>query len=286
MVEIKVPLGAGRVARFLRKKFPNLQYSTVQKALREKDIKLNGKRLTDDVSLLEGDILQIYLPDAVIYGRPKPDIVYEDENIVVVNKRQGIEVVGQGDTLQSDVAAYLDAPVFPCHRLDAKTGGLVIFAKNKHAYSEMLNAFRQHYIKKTYRCIVRGCPKKPAAELNAYLVKDSRRSTVKIFDRSVPGSVPIITRYKVLRSKDDCSLLEVDLVTGRTHQITAHMAHVGHPLLGNDKYGDRAFNKKYNVRNQCLWAIGLRFRFPKKSSLSYLNTKNITTDHYKFPIEI
>ena len=286
MVEIKVPLGAGRVGRFLLKSFPNLHYSTVQKALREKEIKLNGKRLAEDISLLEGDVLQVYIPDSILYGRPRPDIVYEDENIAILNKPQGIEVTGVGDTLESDLSAYLNIPVYACHRLDVKTGGLTIFAKTKQAYSEMLRAFRQHDIKKTYVCLVKGRPPKQSTELNAFLVKDSRRGTVRVFDNNVPGAQPITTCYKIIRSKGDLSLLEVDLVTGRTHQITAHLAHIGHPLLGNDKYGDRVLNKKYNVRNQCLWAVKLKFQLPKKSLLSYLNGKTIFTNNFKFPVEI
>jgi 23S rRNA pseudouridine955/2504/2580 synthase len=286
LVELKVPAGAGRVARYLLKKFPNLHYSAVHKALREKDIKLNGKRLVDDISLLEGDILQVYLPDSVVYGRKTPDIAYEDQNLIVVNKGISVEVVGSGDTLQSQVSDYLGSSVFACHRLDARTGGLVVFAKNKMAYSEMLRAFRQREIEKRYLCIIKGRPSCTKGTLNSYLIKDSRRNTVKIFDKQVQGAVPISTNYQIISSKDDYSLAEVELTTGRTHQIRAHLAHIGHPLLGDDKYGNRSFNKKYNVHNQALWAVRIRFMLPKKSRLSYLNNHTITTANYTFPVAL
>lgn len=286
MVELKVPAGAGRVSRYLLKKFPNLHYSAVHKALREKDIKLNGKRLVEDISLLEGDILQVYLPDAVVYGKKAPDIAYEDQNLIVVNKGVSVDVVGNGDTLQNLVSTYLGTQVFACHRLDNKTGGLVIFAKNKMAYSEMLRAFRQHEIGKRYLCIIKGCPSQTKGTLNSFLSKDTRRNTVKIFDQQVQGSLPITTCYQILSTKEDYSLAEVELTAGRTHQIRAHMAHIGHPLLGDDKYGNRGFNKKYNVHNQALWAVRIRFMLPKKSRLAYLNNHIITTANYVFPVEL
>lgn len=286
MVELKVPIGSGRVARYLLKTFPNLQYSAVQKALRDKDIKLNGKRLTEDISLLEGDVLQIYLPDAILYGKPKPDIAYEDDNIAVVNKKPGMEISGEGQTLQTLVTQYLNEPAYPCHRLDVKTGGLVLFAKTKGVYTEILRAFRQNEIHKRYVCIVKGTPAQANAELQAYLLKDSRRSTVRIMNKPLNNAQPITTRYKILASKGEFSLLDVELITARTHQIRAHLAHIGHPILGDDKYGDRAFNRKYKVHEHVLWVTRLKFTLRRRSRLSYLNNRTIATSNYQLPLEI
>ncbi|MDP2892439.1 MAG: RluA family pseudouridine synthase [Bacillota bacterium] len=225
------------------------------------------------------------------------DIAYEDPNILVVNKSAGISVTDDredgSENLTSLVLEYLigkkeyapglDFAAAPCHRLDHFTGGLTVFAKTPEVLDEVLEAFKERRVKKFYHCIVKGTPERHSAELNHYLKKDAIAAKVKITGKPVKGAVPICTRYRTICGNGVITLLEVELVSGRTHQIRAHLAYIGHPLLGDDKYGNWTLNKKYKSHYQALWATRLQFYFNDASLLKYLNTRRITTNRWQFP---
>ena len=161
---------------------------------------------------------------------------------------------GSAETL---CARHCGAPVFACHRLDAQTGGLLLLAKSEPAREEAVAAFAAHQVRKVYHCLVRGAPQPAEKTLRAWLEKDAQAARVRIWDSPRGGALPIETRYRTLAREGELSRLEVEIPTGRTHQIRAQLAHIGHPILGDDKYGDRALNRRFGVRAQQLWAVRL-----------------------------
>lgn len=221
---------------FLLDSFNGLTLNTIYKALRKKDILVNDVRIKENITLCAGDTVTIYITDNYLFKQVNLEIVFEDNNIIVVNKPSGIEVVnGNFETLTTLLEKQINTPVFPCHRLDRNTSGLVLFAKNENALNILLEKFKNKEISKFYKCKVYGIPKKTSATLEAYLFKDNKKSMVYIYDKPTTGSVKIITSYKVLKTdlKQNTSTLEVELHTGKTHQIRAHLAHIGHPIIGD-----------------------------------------------------
>ena len=229
-----------KLSVFLQANFNALSLNTFYKALRKKDILVNSIRVKENVSLHTGDNITIYITDNYLFDNIKIDIVYEDDNILAVNKPSGIEVVSnklESETLTSVLQKQLGFNVMPCHRLDRNTSGIVLFAKNNDALNIIMEKFKNNEIEKYYKCTVWGIPKKNQETLEAYLFKDSKKSLVYIYDEPKKGAVKIVTSYKVLEvnKKDNTSILEVNLHTGRTHQIRAHLAHIGHPIIGDRK---------------------------------------------------
>ena len=205
------------------------------------------------------------------------DIAYIDHNIIAAIKPQGLQTAaadGEGDSLEARLLAAYGA-AYPAHRLDVNTEGLVLFARSEEALAALTEAIGRRMIKKLYRCTVKGCPEKKEATLTAYCLKDPDGSYVRVYDSPVPGSKDMITKYRVISRKGDKSVLEVELITGRTHQIRAHLAHIGCPILGDDKYGDRQFNKANKKYAQALRAVRLELHFPEGSLLSPLEGKVI-----------
>ena len=258
-------------------KISEINYNTFCKVLRKKDIKVNGKRTNKDILVYSKDIIEIYLPNTE--KKLNIEIIYEDENILVVNKKANIEVVGE-KSLTTQIQEYYkekNIKPMPCHRIDRNTTGLVLFAKNNEALEILLNKFKNYEIEKHYLALVYGIPKEKHKVLEDYLFKDNKKSQVYISNSYKKGYQKIITIYKVLEErKDNTSLLDVEIKTGKTHQIRAHLAYIGYPIIGDGKYGKNEINKKFHKKYQCLKSNELKFNFTTPSGiLDYLNGKSI-----------
>ena len=258
-------------------KISEINYNIFCKVLRKKDIKVNGKRTNKDILVYSKDIIEIYLPNTE--KKLNIEIIYEDENILVINKKANIEVVGE-KSLTTQIQEYYkekNIKPMPCHRIDRNTTGLVLFAKNNEALEILLNKFKNHEIEKHYLALVYGIPKEKHKVLEDYLFKDNKKSQVYISNSYKKGYQKIITIYKVLEErKDNTSLLDVEIKTGKTHQIRAHLAYIGYPIIGDGKYGKNEINKKFHKKYQCLKSNELKFNFTTPSGiLDYLNGKSI-----------
>ena len=299
-----------RLDKFLTKSMPLLPQSMLYKGLRKNCVRINGKHIRDgSVKLTAGDCLTLYFKDeffekpeadsAYLTLTPKLNIVYEDENILLVDKPQGMVVhadeSGDVNTLIAHIQAYLYrkgeyipereqsfAPAL-CNRIDRNTGGLVIAAKNAQTLRIMNDKIKNREIKKLYLCMVCGSPKQKSGTLTGYLFKDEKKKQVYVYPVSKKGSKTIVTKYRVLAEKDGFSLVEAELLTGRTHQIRAHFASVGHPLLGDGKYGDNRVNKRMHVTQQALYSYKLQFTFTTDAGiLNYLNGKSFEVQEVPF----
>lgn len=298
-----------RLDKYLTKMFPNLPQSMMYKAIRKKDIKLNGKRCEISTRLAEGDLLELYIRDEFLETKqstpsvysviPVLSILYEDNNIILVDKKPGISVHSdltedKNDDLVTQIQAYLylkgeydpknKSSFTPslCNRIDKNTGGIVIAAKNATALRTINQKIKNREISKKYLCIVHGKLDKKSATLNAYHIKNSKLNRAFIFDEPQEGARKISTKYRVLKEKDGLSLVEVDLLTGRTHQIRAHFAYIGHPLAGDTKYGTNKQNQHLGFKHQALYSYKIKFNFTSSSPLDYLKGKEFTVEKVDF----
>lgn len=260
----------------------DLGYYRIQKLIKARSVKINGMRVGADMNVNVGDTVHVYFADR---EKNSIEVVYRDDNILVVNKASGIEVQG-ADSLTERINNLLtDVVAAPVHRLDRNTMGLVVFALNKTAETELLASFKEREIDKTYQCIVVGTPRPPAAKLKAFLFKDAKKSQVYISDVKQQGYLPVETHYKTLKNLGELTLLEVKPITGRTHQIRAQLAHVRIPILGDGKYGINKINRKYRVKTQLLCCTQITFHFAQ-GALKYLDGKSVVlkpelTHYYK-----
>lgn len=269
-----------KLNKLVQDSFPNLASNMFYKALRKKDIKINGKRINENTYLAIGDKIDIYIDDAYLLATPKLNIVYEDNNIILIDKPANMEVTGN-NSLTSILSCTKSQNIYPCHRLDRNTTGLVLFAKNKEALSILLDKFKNSEIEKHYKALVYGIPKENKKTLKAYLFKDAKKSIVYISDIPKKGYRNIVTSYTLLQKFDNNTcILDINLHTGRTHQIRAHLAHIGYPIIGDGKYGSNEINKKFHAKTQNLCSYKIKFCFTKDASiLNYLNNKEFKIDH-------
>ena len=265
-----------RLDKVLFYNFPNLKQNTFYKALRKKDIRVNDKRICENVVVHTDDVIKVFICDELLENKSNFSIVYEDDFILAVNKPINLEVTGENSLtslLEKDYSF-----IKPCHRLDRNTTGLVLFAKSQECLDILLDKFKHHEIEKHYLATVYGILPKKQDRLEAFLFKDNKKSLVYISDTPKKGYQKIVTSYKVLKEnkKENTSVLDVNLETGRTHQIRAHLAHIGFPIIGDGKYGKNEINRKFKQKTQLLESYSLTFNFKTNNSiLNYLNGKNI-----------
>ena len=307
---IKANDAGQRLDRFVGKAVPLLPESLLQKYIRLKRIKVNGKGAKRDARLAAGDLVQLYINDEFFekpreensylkVGTPRLDIVYEDANILLVDKKPGVLCHSAGvwdySTLIAHIQAYMSqkgewnprdensfVPAL-CNRIDRNTGGIVIAAKNAPALRILNDKIRDREIEKYYLCAVRGRPSPPSGRLENFLFKDASSNQVYVKRRPEPGSKTAVTEYRTLASKGALSLVECHLHTGRTHQIRVQMAHAGWPLLGDGKYGSERFNKNYGEKHQALYSYKLCFSLATDAGpLEYLRGKEFRVEKVDF----
>jgi len=300
-----------RLDRFVGKAVPLLPESLLQKYIRLKRIKLNGKGAKRDVRVCEGDVLQLYINDEFFekpreensylkVSTPRVNVIYEDENILLADKKPGVLCHSAGkwdyNTLIANIQAYAfqkgewrpkeENSFTPalCNRIDRNTGGIVIAAKNAEALRILNEKIKDREIEKRYLCVVHGRPKPPEGRLEGYIFKDAKKNQVYVRDHPDPGAKTAVTDYRLIKSSGGLSLMECTLHTGRTHQIRAQMSHAGWPLLGDGKYGSERENRRYGeTGGQALYSYYLRFSFPTDAGiLNYLRGMEFKVEDIDF----
>ena len=299
-----------RLDKFLTKLLPNLPQSMLYKSLRKDCVKVNGKHVKDGAfKLCEGDNLKLYLKDeffeapdpdtAFMKLTPKLDIVYEDENILLADKKQGMCVHadenGSSDTLIDHIKAYLwkkgeflpeeENTFVPslCNRIDRNTGGIVIAAKNAEALRILNQKIKDRELEKSYLCLIYGHLDRKSGTLSGYILKDEQKKQVYVYNTPKKGAKSYLTRYNVIREFANYSMVEARLETGRTHQIRAGFAAIGHPLLGDGKYGTNEINRQFSYTGQALYSYKLKFTFKTDGGmLEYLNGKEFEIENVRF----
>jgi pseudouridylate synthase len=268
-----------KLVPFLLDNFDGLCTNTIYKALRKKDIRINDIKVNSNVFLQTGDSVKIFISDEFLFKQNHCNFnkVYEDDNILIIDKPAEIEVTGSNSITSILKRQY--AYIEPCHRLDRNTTGLLIFAKNKDALDILLQKFKNREIEKHYKAMVYGIPNIKSQTLEAYLFKDNKKALVYISDTPQKGYVKIVTSYKVLEKnieKNYC-ILDIQLHTGKTHQIRAHLAHIGYPIIGDGKYGINKINKQFGYKTQQLCSSYIKFNFKTDAKiLNYLSNKDVS----------
>lgn len=258
MIRALVPNGVSgeELSRYLRRAWPMLPGHVLRDVLKRKDVRVNGARSGKGTLLRGGDALEIYADEASFSGTL--DVLFDDGRLMAVVKPQGLPCDVDADGVGEDTALRRARRLHPqaalCHRLDAQTGGVLLFSLDEETAARAFEDFKEHRLRKTYRAILLKRPPKDDMTLRAYLAKDAHRAEVRVSDRPAPGAKPIVTRVKLLGMKGGLCVAALEPVTGKTHQLRAHMAHIGCPILGDDRYGDRARNREAGFASKlCLW---------------------------------
>lgn len=299
-----------RLDKFLTKLMPTIPQALLYKSIRKNCVRVNGKHIKDiSFKLSEGDSLSLYFSDDFfekpsysadfIKISPNPDIIYEDDNLLLINKPQGVlvhEDNGQNpENLLSHIKSYLYqkgeyspdtentfAPAL-ANRIDRGTGGIVIAAKNAESLRILNAKIKSREVKKLYLCLAYGYFEKKTGEISGYLLRDEQKRKVTFSDNPFSGAKKTLTKYRVLEEFPDYSLVEAELETGRTHQLRAGFAHIGHPLLGDKKYTPQKINRRFTYTAQALFAYKLKFEFETDAGiLEYLNGKSFEIKDVKF----
>ena len=283
-----------RLDIYLNEQYPLIRPSVLNKFLRQNKVKVNGAKASAGQKLAKGDVITLYVNDdyllvpdkdnAFLFASSQVEIIYEDENLFVVNKPSGISVIDDNwqvfDTLVNRIKHYYHKNGFECnipqlcHRIDTGTSGIVVLAKNDEALQFMFDMFRDKQLKKKYICAVKNNPKIKDGVYKGYLTKNSQRGFVTVSDKPLNNaSQNIETGIKTLDCFDNYKLMEIDLYTGRTHQIRAHMAYLGMPVLGDSKYGDNNLNRQLKLKYQLLCSCYLKLGYIEDERYSYLSFK-------------
>ncbi len=298
-----------RLDKFITKSVPNLPQALLYKYIRIKRIKVNGSRAQISTRLSEGDVVDMYINDEFftpkeqkydfLSASDKLNILFEDENIILLDKKVGLlshpDDTEFNDTLITRVKKYLYkngsynpadensfAPAL-VNRIDRNTGGIVIAAKNAESLRILNQKLKDREIEKYYLCVIHGVLREKSGTLEGWLIKDESKNKVRVYKEQKDGAKQIKTKYRVIEEKNGLSLVEVELLTGRTHQIRAHFASIGHPLLGDGKYGTNALNKSFGYKKQFLYSYRLKFTFTTDAGiLNYLDGRDFCVDDVWF----
>ncbi len=298
-----------RLDKFITKAVPLLPQSLLYKYIRLKRIKVNGKRAEISTRLMQNDVVDMYINDEFFAEKEekydflsasrKLNILYEDENVMLLDKKVGLlshpDETEYNDTLITRVKRYLYEKGEYCpadeqsfapalvNRIDRNTGGIVIAAKNAESLRILNQKLKDRELEKFYLCVIHGTLEKKSGILDGWLIKDEKKNKVRVYTEEQNGSKQIRTKYRVLHERDGLSLVEVELLTGRTHQIRAHFASIGHPLVGDGKYGTNAQNKPLGYKKQFLYSYRLRFAFTTDAGLlNYLNGRSFEAEDVWF----